>query len=119
MDEDDKLFIRALGKRIAACRKACGLTQAQVGEKLGFTQPHIQAFESGRRRISVTDLPKLADLLGVSVEELLGLSEKPGRRGRPSMLQRQFEQASRLSRKQQQFVAQVMDAVLLQAKQAS
>jgi transcriptional regulator with XRE-family HTH domain len=94
------------------------LTQARIGELLGFTQPHIQAFESGRRRISVTELPKLADLLGVSVEELLGRKSEPGQRGRPSLLEKQFQQASRLSKKQQQFVSKVLEAVLIQAQEA-
>ena len=119
MDPNDKRFIVELGKRIAARRKERGLTQAKIGELLGFTQPHIQAFESGRRRISVTELPKLAAILGTSVEELLGLQAKPGQRGRPSLLERQFEKASRLTKKQQQFVSQVLEAVLLQAQEAT
>jgi len=119
MSDDDKRFLLELGKRIAARRKAQGLTQAKLGELLGFSQPHIQAFESGRRRISVTELPKLANVLGIAVEDLLGLREKRGSRGRPSRLEKQFEVASRLPKKQREYVSQVLEAILDQAGQSA
>lgn len=118
MDDDDKTFFVELGKRIAARRKARGLTQEKLGELLGFSQPHIQAFESGRRRIAVSLIPRLADILRISLDELMGHGAKRDRRGRPSILEKQFEEATRLPKKKQQFVSQVLDAVLQQAQDA-
>lgn len=60
--------------KIERLRLAAGLTQVQLAELSGYTQPKIAALESGA--IGVANLPlsravALADALGVSAEELL------------------------------------------------
>lgn len=60
-----------IGRFIAARRKTCGLTQQQLAEELGITNKAISKWETGQGMPDVTTLPLLAEILGVSVDELL------------------------------------------------
>ena len=60
-----------LKDRIAAVRKAAGLTQEQLGELLGVTRQAVSKWESGASDPSTSNLLALAKLFGVSAEELL------------------------------------------------
>ena len=115
----DQAYFRELGTRIAEFRKLRGITQYQLADAFGFSQQQIQAFEKGRRRIPVSLLPELANLLGVSFEELLGTEKPKTKRGPTSRLERQFELVSSLPPRKQKLVSEMLDAILLQAQQAT
>lgn len=53
-------------------RKKAGKTQKEVAEYLGIVQQAYGHYESGRRQIPVENLTKLADLYGVSIDDLMG-----------------------------------------------
>lgn len=110
----DKAYYRQLGQRIAERRKALGMTQVQLAEQLGIAQQTMAHYEGGTLRIAVALLPLLSTILGLSLEELVGIRAKPGKRGPAPKLQRQLEQVSRLPRAKQQFVMQMLDTVLQQ-----
>lgn len=114
-DKPDHAFFVALGARIAELRQAQGLTQAQLGDALGISQSTINTYEVGRRRIQVSALPRVAEALGVSVEDLIGAAPKSGKRGPAPKLQQQLERVSRLPRAEQRFVSKMLDVVLKQA----
>lgn len=61
-----------LGANIRAARKLAGLTQEQLGEKLGISNVAIGQFEHGRSMPAVTTLAELAQALGVTYGVLLG-----------------------------------------------
>ena len=61
-----------LGKRISGYRKALGLTQDQLAEKLGLTAQAVSKWENDLSCPDITVLPKLADIFGVTTDELLG-----------------------------------------------
>ena len=117
MNTKDAGFFQELGARIAQGRKALGLTQQQVADQLGVAQQTYAHYEVGRVRIAVTMVPVLADLLDLSMEELLlgqPASRPSGRRGPASRLQQQVEAIGQLPRSQQKFVSQMLDTVLAQ-----
>jgi hypothetical protein len=62
-------------------------------------------------------LPALAQLLTLSVDELIGTSlpKHRGKRGPASRLQQQIEAIEQLPKTKQQFVSQMLDTVLAQA----
>lgn len=62
-----------LGKRIASLRKEKGLTQEQLAEKVGVSAQAVSKWENDISCPDITLLPLLADLFGVSVDELLGV----------------------------------------------
>lgn len=110
----DKRFYEALGRRIAAQRKAQGLTQAQLAERLGISQQTLAHYEVGRLRVAVAMLPALAKELAVSVEALVGTPTPKSKRGPAPKLQRQIEEIQKLPRTQQRFVMQMLETVLQQ-----
>jgi len=115
LSDEEKAFLRQLGARIAELRKARGLTQAQLAERLDVGQQHVASFEVGRRRVPVSQLSPLADALGVSIEELLGTQPKAKRRGPPPKLERHLQRIAQLPKARQRFVLEVLDSVLQQA----
>ena len=72
----------AMGKRIAQLRKARNLTQQQLADQLNVTNRAISRWERGEGYPEITLLPKLADSLGVTTDEILGhrTGKQPGMR---------------------------------------
>lgn len=111
------------GARLLALRKAAGLSQVQLAELIGETQGNISFWERTDKPPRSDILPKLARVLGVSVEALLGESDEqpelpalasgPGRTGE---LQRAFEEARKLPRRQQQKVVEFVIAFVNEYK---
>ena len=64
-------------ERIKECRKKAGLTQEQVAEALEIGYSTYRHYEYGNRMPLVTDAAKMAELFGVSLDYLAGLSEEP------------------------------------------
>ena len=60
-----------IGKFIAALRKEKGLTQEQLGEKLGVTNKTISRWENGNYTPDVEMLALLSKEFGVSINELI------------------------------------------------
>jgi transcriptional regulator with XRE-family HTH domain len=115
ISKDEREFFAALGARIAQLRKDSHITQVQLAETLGVSQPTINAYELGHRRVPVSALPLLARTLGVSVEELIGGAPTATRkRGPTPKLQQHMERISALPKPQQKFVIQVIESVLAQ-----
>ncbi len=59
-------------------------------------------------------LPPLAQLFGVSVDELIGLKDSAAKRGPIPKLQRQIEQVALLPKAKQKFVSEMLDTVIQQ-----
>ena len=58
-------------KLIAELRKKQGLTQQQLADKLNLSNKTISKWESGSGSPDISNLPLLAEALGISVDELL------------------------------------------------
>lgn len=62
-------------EEIKAARAALGLTQQQLGEKIGYAKRTaeltIQAIESGRRKVPRDKVKKLSELLNLDPMQLL------------------------------------------------
>jgi hypothetical protein len=56
-----------MGEKIKDRRKALGMTQQELAEKMGFkTRSHISLIEQGERNIPVNKIKKLAKILDIS-----------------------------------------------------
>lgn len=62
-------------QRLAKTRKECGLNQAQLAKLAGTTQQNISRYESGTRDPKADTLANIADVLGVSMSYLLGITD--------------------------------------------
>jgi len=62
-----------IGKQLKAHRKALGLTQAQLGERVGMSKQQIAYYENGQRLPSLgVTLPLLCEALGVDFDVIIG-----------------------------------------------
>ncbi|MFD5879612.1 pyridoxamine 5'-phosphate oxidase family protein [Streptomyces yangpuensis] len=70
-----------LGRRLAARREALGLSRAELGRRCGADGNYIAYLEEHAASPSIGTLVRLADVLGVSVDDLTGASagRAPGR----------------------------------------
>ena len=76
--ETDMSFNMApIGENIAAFRKASGMTQAELAEKLGISFQAVSNWERGQSCPDVPKLIELSGLFGVSVDAILGLEDIP------------------------------------------
>lgn len=63
----------SIGNRIKEARKAAGLTQAELGDKIGRTQGIINKIEVGEVAVTLENLYNLSDALGRPVAYFLDL----------------------------------------------
>ncbi|WP_018211153.1 helix-turn-helix domain-containing protein [Desulfitobacterium hafniense] len=61
-----------LGDNIKKLRDERGLTQLQLGEKIGLAESTISLYESGKREPNLATVQLFADYFGKSVDQLLG-----------------------------------------------
>jgi transcriptional regulator with XRE-family HTH domain len=105
----------AYGRHLAELREAAGLTQQQLAEKLGVQQSNIAFWERWDKPPRGEVLPKLAEALSVSTDALLGVTPpKPKKQAAKGRLQLVFEAASKLPRRQQEKVAEFVEAFVKQ-----
>ncbi len=68
---NDEMLKTMLGKNIGTYRKRQGLTQAALAEKLNYSDKAISKWERGESIPDVLTLMQLAELFGVTVDDLL------------------------------------------------
>lgn len=62
-----------LGNRIQQCRKALGLSQEELGQKLLVSRQTVSLWEKDQTLPSIDNLTRLKEIFGISVDELLGV----------------------------------------------
>ncbi|MFN2529835.1 MAG: helix-turn-helix domain-containing protein [Pyrinomonadaceae bacterium] len=98
------------GQRLHTLREQAGLSQEQLGAKLGLSQRVYAYWERHPVALRPDQLLSLAEALNVSVEDLVGTNGKKKRGSGPTGKMRQlFEAASRLPRNQQQKIAAIIE----------
>lgn len=60
-------------------RVAAGITQEELATKLGVDRSTVTKWETGQSLPRTHLLPKLAELFGCTVDELLGIEKTPSR----------------------------------------
>ncbi len=61
-----------LGKNISARRKTLGMTQMELADKLGISYQAVSNWERGQTAPDISKLGEIAEILGCSIDELLG-----------------------------------------------
>ena len=77
-DEIKKIF----GQRLTEARKACGITQLSLAEKLNYSDKAVSKWERGESLPDVLTIMKIGEALGVTMSYLLGEDDKPKRQKR-------------------------------------
>jgi transcriptional regulator with XRE-family HTH domain len=61
-----------VGRRIRFQRMARGISQTELGEKIGVTFQQVQKYEKGANRVGAGRLTRIAKVLGVSIGTFFG-----------------------------------------------
>lgn len=97
------------GQRLHAAREAAGLSQAQVAERLGVTQKAYAVWERYPVALRPEQIEKVASILNVTVEFLFSQTAKQRGSGPTGKARRVFEAVSKLPRKQQRKIVDVVE----------
>lgn len=73
-----------LNEIISYYRKKQGLTQEQLAQRLGLTNQSVSKWESGQCCPDISLIPLLADIFGITIDELFG--KEPPKTEYPSVL---------------------------------
>jgi transcriptional regulator with XRE-family HTH domain len=114
-----EVFFKEMGARIAKARKERGMTQQALADALGVSQQTLAHYEVGRVGVGAPMLPRLAELLDLSFDEILlgqPTVRLPGKRGPASRLEQQLDAVTRLPKAKQKMVAEMIDSVVVKAQ---
>ena len=65
-----------VGRRIAEARRKSGITQSALAVRVGVTAQAVSKWEQGRSCPDIAILDEIADALGISLLELLGMEKR-------------------------------------------
>lgn len=77
-------IVKVFGTNVKRYRQALGISQETFAEKCGLHRTYISAIECYRRSISLENIQRIADALGVDAYELFIEEETPNGRIRNS-----------------------------------
>ena len=63
--------------RIRELRKRAGMTQKELCSIVGASEPSMSFYESGKQTPDIYMIQKIADTLGVTLDELVGIKPVP------------------------------------------
>ena len=72
---DSERLKAQIGSNIAACRRQCNMTQAELAQKINYSDKAVSKWERGESIPDVMTLAKLAELFGVGLDALVGDSQ--------------------------------------------
>jgi len=98
-------------KRLAALRKARGLTQQQMADKIGIHVSQYKRYELGTSQPTLEVFRKTVLAMNVSADSLLFEAEERGPGDEDLKLQ--FEAVSQLSPEEKAVVMELIDGMLL------
>lgn len=103
------------GLHLRALREAAGLSQRDLAARLGIHHSNIGYWERSGQPPRSDLLPAMADALGVSIEQLLGRQTRRAHAVAPNGRSRlAFQAVSRLPKRQQQKIVEVVEALVAQ-----
>ena len=75
-ENKEVIKMKSIGETIASLRKQKGMTQNELAEKMNVTDKAVSKWERDLSCPDINTISKLADILDVSVEELLKAKKK-------------------------------------------
>ena len=109
-------FNKKIGFRLASFRQASGKTQCQLAELLDITQPTLASYETGRRTLPLELLVPVAQLLEISINQILQETPEEFKKPGPlSQLEKQVLKVKDLPKSEQKYVSLFLDQVISSA----
>jgi transcriptional regulator with XRE-family HTH domain len=112
--KDVVLSRQEIGKRLKAIRHQRRITQVELAEKLGTHQANVSQIERGVRGLTLQQAVKLARMLHVSPDRLLGVGKTNGQTPGTGndRLMRRVRRIEQLPHEQQDAAIKMLDAFL-------
>ncbi len=63
-----EIHAKVVGRKLGDTRRALGLTQAEVAERLGVSASYISAVEAGKRNLTLAQLANIANAMRLGIE---------------------------------------------------
>jgi transcriptional regulator with XRE-family HTH domain len=104
--------LAAMGKCLQSIRKRRGLTQKELGERVGLTREAVASYEAGRSHLMATTLVDMASTLRVSVGDILGTERQTAETGIPRRWARRMEIIEGLPESVKKHILRTLDDVI-------
>jgi transcriptional regulator with XRE-family HTH domain len=65
-------FLKIIGERIRKSRKQVGISQEQLADIASLDRTYIGGIERGERNITILNLKKVADAIGIPLKDIVG-----------------------------------------------
>jgi len=104
-----------LGGRVARLRREKGMTQIELAERLRVSQPVISDYENDVIRLPADTVAQIAEVLGASADELLGLKATVAHAAggiKNRRLYRRMQQIEQLPRRDQEALLRTIEAFI-------
>ncbi|MFZ2209191.1 MAG: helix-turn-helix transcriptional regulator [Porticoccaceae bacterium] len=111
MPKQNPKLLTEFGRGLAALRTQAG-TQIELAQELGISQRMISCYEGHTEYSPVALLPSLAELLGVTADELLSIAPLKKARQPDSRPLRRMEQIEKLDTGKKRQVLQMIDTLI-------
>ena len=69
-------ILRNFGQTLRTVRQRAGMSQEELAARAGLDRTYVGGAERGERNVSLVNLVRLANALGVSLSELVGQIEE-------------------------------------------
>jgi transcriptional regulator with XRE-family HTH domain len=102
----------SFSKRLARLRKAAGYSQYTLADAVGITNRMVAYYEGETDHPPTHLLPKLAQVLGVTTDQLLGIQKVKEVKQKDSRLWQRFAQVEKLPPRQRKKIVDILDAFL-------
>lgn len=102
----------SFGKRLLEARKNKGIRQEELAEKLGTKGPAIGRYERDEMKPSIDAAAKMADILDVSLDWLVGHTDLELDKG----MMRRIEEVTKMKIKEKEHVFAMLDAFIATTK---
>lgn len=70
----DEKFLKKFGAHLKKMRNEAGISQEQLANELGFSQPHIVKIESGQVNTSISHVAAIAKALKIPLSRIFDFS---------------------------------------------
>ncbi len=109
---------QAIAERLAKVRREKSVTQVQMAQKLKTSQSMYSRYESGELRIHADTVVSIAHILGVTPNEVLGVTDggnttaEPLEHSIPKRFLRKLKNVDQLTRTDQDYLLRTIDAFI-------
>ena len=70
MPKHDNVFLKWFGSRIRKFRHQKNLSQEELAELVGIDRTYVGGVERGERNLSLINIKKLSDALGIKIKDI-------------------------------------------------